>query len=285
MLRAYALAHLLNWSRGDKATDPRDKLYSVLPLITDIFGEAPEFPKVDYSKPVEVIYAEFSRHIILHSGDLSILCCHTSNKEVPNLPSWVPDWSLQIGIRDIEHAKICQLAPPVGIPDSNVHWADRGPREIGLQGESIGTVSFLGPRYPDRSTAETPEEFGEQLKLFDEVCQTFIQKCYNPAGRHTVDMKWGIVNRLIHPEPGPQAERSNFILFAMTNGRIGASRAHPEPGDTLALFFGGYSPYIVRSQGGGSYEYIGMAVLQDMGKGNCCPKKEDVDKLSTFFLV
>ncbi|KAB5585122.1 heterokaryon incompatibility protein-domain-containing protein [Coniochaeta sp. 2T2.1] len=82
-----------------EATDPRDMIYSLLGLSTDIpsASNAPSASSLlcSYEQPTEEVYTNFARvHIETHDS-LDVL---TFNKNVlpkahPTLPSWVPDWS------------------------------------------------------------------------------------------------------------------------------------------------------------------------------------------------
>jgi hypothetical protein len=77
-------------TRSQKATDPRDKVFSML-------GLAHMGIVADYSRPVESVYCEFAEkwlakrkpleHLLIHSG------CGHHEAQIVELPSWVPDWS------------------------------------------------------------------------------------------------------------------------------------------------------------------------------------------------
>jgi hypothetical protein len=84
---------LLNATRSFEATDPRDRLFALVGLASDV-GE--DF--VDYTKDVKEVVTELSRRFL--SGTIE---CVTSpldmlslitrpNGEDKDLPSWVMDW-------------------------------------------------------------------------------------------------------------------------------------------------------------------------------------------------
>ncbi|KAL6712163.1 hypothetical protein ACN47E_000040 [Coniothyrium glycines] len=77
-------------ARNYHCQDPRDKVYSALGL-----GEAKIFP--DYEVSVADAYIAAAKYIVEHSDNLFILTCvegeEFQSKEIPGLPSWVPDWS------------------------------------------------------------------------------------------------------------------------------------------------------------------------------------------------
>ena len=107
-LRPYPLLELLQDFRDMEATNPRDKIYALLGLATDIefqhdgsnsdfTGAVASVPHPDYNKPVQDVYYDFAHYFIL-SGSLSEVM-HTASLNKPSsslasvLPSWVPDWT------------------------------------------------------------------------------------------------------------------------------------------------------------------------------------------------
>ncbi|KAK1830339.1 heterokaryon incompatibility protein-domain-containing protein [Podospora conica] len=89
---------LLERHRDTEATDPRDKIYAFLGLASDAAqdGESGlDGLQVDYRAPVALVYTRTARYLCSLHGDLRILRLRESNSErrVPGLPSWVPDFS------------------------------------------------------------------------------------------------------------------------------------------------------------------------------------------------
>ncbi|KAH7308522.1 heterokaryon incompatibility protein [Stachybotrys elegans] len=94
------------------ASDPRDIIFALLGFATDtdILGLRP-----DYSKPVEVIYAEATTAMMARDSAYELEYC-SFPKDTPGLPSWVPDWQ-RIGRLGIE-------VPPLNY--RNHFFASRG---------------------------------------------------------------------------------------------------------------------------------------------------------------
>lgn len=88
LLLNYGLYGLLEF----KASDPRDKIYAALGLGMSS-RELPFMP--DYDLTVQEIYTNTARYLIKEDQNLRcwINCNRPSSKEIPNLPSWVPDWT------------------------------------------------------------------------------------------------------------------------------------------------------------------------------------------------
>lgn len=96
------------WSfRDHDATDPRDKVYSLLGVIEDSnvgfqteispsadIGATIDLNKiiVDYRAPVEEVYASLTRAIINATHSLNVICACQGSSSFRR--SWVPDWSL-----------------------------------------------------------------------------------------------------------------------------------------------------------------------------------------------
>jgi len=78
--------------RDAQATDPRDKVYSLLGLVP---GGAPQDLDVDYSLSVDLVYIS-TAHWLAHQFGWRRVMNHAllREPEVANLPSWAPDWSV-----------------------------------------------------------------------------------------------------------------------------------------------------------------------------------------------
>jgi hypothetical protein len=73
--------------------DPRDKVYGILGLADP---EVRAGWVIDYSSPLEKVFAITTRTIIEQSQSLKILSCvqDASKRKISTYPSWVPDYSL-----------------------------------------------------------------------------------------------------------------------------------------------------------------------------------------------
>ncbi|KAK3717412.1 hypothetical protein LTR37_005801 [Vermiconidia calcicola] len=108
------LLDLLLMSRGLGATDPRDKIYALLGL-----GKHDIDP--DYSMSPECVFTDFALQTIgavtnrpkVNSLDMDanlrevrralilISCAGKHNQQLPSLPSWVPDWTVDLSSRPL----------------------------------------------------------------------------------------------------------------------------------------------------------------------------------------
>jgi hypothetical protein len=109
---------LLNYlaeTRGAEATDPRDKAYALINLISDSRslghwctareGNRTWVPfKPDYSLSKAEVFINTTKAILCTTGSLDVLqfAKHKSNK-ANKLPSWVPDWSTEEHQTALDH--------------------------------------------------------------------------------------------------------------------------------------------------------------------------------------
>jgi hypothetical protein len=102
---AEALASALSDTRNCHATDLRDKLYAILPLLQQMngkdsrsFAKAYEIIKMDYRLTTTQVFVNAAKYL-LNAFSLRILEDVVGPSTLPMLPSWVPDWSLGFSVR------------------------------------------------------------------------------------------------------------------------------------------------------------------------------------------
>lgn len=90
------LRQLLIMSRSAEASEPRDRIYSLLGMLD---SEDRKHFEVDYKKSTAHVFAEAMALIFSHGDGPRFLsgmwCPSKPNHLVPNLPSWVPDFTSQ----------------------------------------------------------------------------------------------------------------------------------------------------------------------------------------------
>ncbi|TGO46901.1 hypothetical protein BCON_0302g00080 [Botryotinia convoluta] len=89
---------LMGYISDYKASDPRDRVYSVLGLAADAFLADP--PR--YQDSFEKVYSDLVKSFVERHKSLDILCfvdrfhCLEHSHGQPILPSWVPDWRADV---------------------------------------------------------------------------------------------------------------------------------------------------------------------------------------------
>jgi hypothetical protein len=86
-----SLRDLIRECRHRRATDPRDKVFSLLGLVGDRMNP---YLQPDYSKSVGEVYASATLHFITQYESLDPLCGWQALGREAEVPSWVPDYSL-----------------------------------------------------------------------------------------------------------------------------------------------------------------------------------------------
>jgi ankyrin repeat protein len=110
---------VLGYSRSCYATNPKDRVFGLLGLLDHL-----EL-KVDYNLELVDIFREFTRAIIESSWNIGILHSCGTQRLVPGLPTWVPDYSVM---------------NPIGEMDTDYNIYEGGDREYILT-ETDGTQS------------------------------------------------------------------------------------------------------------------------------------------------
>ncbi|KAM0484265.1 hypothetical protein ACHAPX_001685 [Trichoderma viride] len=83
---------LLLQARHCEATDPRDKIYSMLSLLDT--SDKPFSLKPRYEDPVAKVYTDCAFALMADSS-YNLLSAMQGGSTIDGLPSWVPDWSVQ----------------------------------------------------------------------------------------------------------------------------------------------------------------------------------------------
>ena len=91
------LTEVLQDSRFCLATDPRDKVYSLLNLssINPAKDSSAWLLSVDYSLPLADVFSRAARYCTETECSLEVLCYKEGSSSIAGLPSWVPDWTSQ----------------------------------------------------------------------------------------------------------------------------------------------------------------------------------------------
>ncbi|KAF2017677.1 HET-domain-containing protein [Aaosphaeria arxii CBS 175.79] len=96
-----SLRILLEIHRFSQSTDPRDKIYAFLGLADksiEPFQTQSKSLIPNYNRSVQQVYSDVARALLISNGTLSTLeqVQDPSRTKIPDLPSWVPDYSIQL---------------------------------------------------------------------------------------------------------------------------------------------------------------------------------------------
>ena len=212
--------------RGRKCGDPRDKVFAILGICKDLReGDI----VVDYSFSIARVYSEVARFIFERGQNLRLLsACQAYGKNVNDLPSWVPDWSIDARFRPmgtiaswetdavqkyIYHASGSAPAPRVEISGDL--------KALKAQGLVVGRISVLGTHIEnDGDTIETPESQNRMFWLFKTwwpLAKSHLPKI-TVDGERRIDAFWRTIimdmNSLDYSQKARQEEEgAQFMLW------------------------------------------------------------------------
>jgi hypothetical protein len=296
--RSFRLASLLSLLHPFSATDPRDKIYSILSLASDRNELA--IP-IDYTSSAESVYLIVATRIFKQCPPSLELLYDNLGQKTLSLPSWVPDWttcvfgkhgsitipfSYQAGgkaepslevkgsilsIKGCLVTQIKEVSEPTGQYYLNLDAKDRG---TFLQSES-NRIKQLDP-YP---TGELiTEVFWRTLvgnmTLFGEPVPASYRKLFEAHIRYSSQSV---------PEDNDEANAREFVdaarrrlryrrLAILDNKYYGAVPDNAQIGDWIVCFWGGRHFFVLREQDRKQYTYIGFAYVHGLMGGEILNK-------------
>jgi hypothetical protein len=173
--RLLSLEALVSYLSELSATNPLDRIYSVLAIANDgpkldertlmpieDQAQAPQSIRFDYTENVVDVYQAFVIQSIERSHSLDIICRYwASPVKNANLPTWVRPTQLLKTTIDSTVSERTEADSLVGLPDHNNYHASRGTvakftvsplqsaglsRSLNVRGFRLDTISKLAPR-------------------------------------------------------------------------------------------------------------------------------------------
>jgi Heterokaryon incompatibility protein (HET) len=182
-LRPFRL--LLQDVRNRGATDDRDKVYSVLGLMSFQYPEAWPVGRAKYSRPAREVFMDATVLCAQRDKNLDIFsrCCYTNAEYYKHdVPSWADDWSVPyIGCpREFFSSRMRLRETSLGIfsaatqLDPVIKYYSKDSGIISLRGYLFDTVSEIVPRMPE-------EIFGANHLIGDGIPEEKFGDVYLPA--------------------------------------------------------------------------------------------------------
>ena len=154
---AVEFLEILQSFRQSKATDPRDKVYSLLSLGPDVYRSALT-PEYSISNTVADVYHDLARQAI-RVGDVESLLLNAGiSQTVTGMPSWVPDWSYE--------ARNVMMSDEYGCcgPQSKSYasLSDKNPNKLTIRGRIFDKIAKKSPRsgWRHHGIGGLPDVFG-----------------------------------------------------------------------------------------------------------------------------
>ncbi|KAK2728930.1 ankyrin and het domain-containing protein [Colletotrichum kahawae] len=146
---------LLCLSRNNLATDPRDKVYGLLGLTDDAVAQSitPDYsPENTASK----VFTEVATEITKTDQVVNLLHHAGIDQDLPDLPSWVPDWTKQS--RSTLQSHLCQCMGKSTLQVSILESGDKP--KLKVRGAVISRVNQVGGAWKYYSHDNSALTFG-----------------------------------------------------------------------------------------------------------------------------
>jgi hypothetical protein len=276
------------------SSDPRDRVFALLNLAADK-DHFDTFP--DYSMSVEEVYKEAARKMLLQ-GDIDVLLYCQTPRKIKSLPSWVPDWAMEV-----RH-------PCAQPPWSTSFEASGGqvstptfPSEelVTLEGIFLDTIKETGapwdPNWLEKVDKAAVASYVESIRGF---CDRSPRIHVGREGAETSRIaildgtlwftsvpypEWGTecaaaVDELLQsPANGDESKtidtwyaRTLLRLhtrraFLTSTGYVGVGPLDTRVGDEVCVFIGGNAMYLVRAEENDLHSLVGEAYVHGVMYG------------------
>ena len=303
--QADLLRTLANY-RHYKATDPKDKVYALLGLMTEELTGSWVY---DYSLDSRRVYIKVAEHCILHRGSLECLGYCNASAQEPGLPSWVPNWGhpslrhplayyakQKSGIGGSEINLKRMYSPSADVTSQKRHLSHSIPQSPKLitEGFCIGRAVTISPPHYQETIDDTKSKFLRKWEPED------LQAIYAPTGETILEAFsrtivadvakkgplrergygvnwhfWRSVRSYAQP-PASSHKRVEWgsLLFATIgrsfvwsdNGYMCLAPGETQPGDQICVLLGGHVLYILRPTGG-NWSFVGECYVHGLMDG------------------
>ncbi|CZR66519.1 uncharacterized protein PAC_16420 [Phialocephala subalpina] len=187
------LIRLLHQSFNLLCTNPRDKIYGVLGLATDI---RPGELLPDYSLSCQEVYHAATIFCVNKYKSLEVLCQVRHPKSLPALPSWVPDWTV-----------ISSLGQSLGFNLSENYSAS---------GKKVSAPQFH--LSDDKHTLYSNGKFVDNIQQVGTVMPSEQDLIVNVYERYEVLLEWEQYARTFSPYATGESYPTTFWRLLLADG-------------------------------------------------------------------
>ncbi|KAI1081437.1 HET-domain-containing protein [Whalleya microplaca] len=285
------LLHSLVRCRTYEATDPLDKVYSLLGLALPSGCQPPKGLYPDYTISVAKLYTNVTKYILETSSDLHVLAHAEGDdfKQIQGLPSWAPDWSVrkELGLRITGYTryKAAGKLPCVKKVQDGV---------LVLRGAEFDIISRVGQTKAEVNSTKICTDW---LDLIEDLEQEYPGRNYkdalwrtllldtDPSGTVPIKQPWAnsfdVWMGLCENDPTPDEKQRaaefetsfthslNLRLFRTAGGHLGVGSQSCKEGDLVWIVQGSRVPLMFRSaqEDVATYRLVGGAYLHGFMQG------------------
>ncbi|KAI9167909.1 HET-domain-containing protein [Paramyrothecium foliicola] len=186
-------------SRGFKASDPRDKVFSLFRLI----GEDPLL-QPNYSHSARDLFKDVVKAIISFSGTLEILCHHNRGTSgALDLPSWCPDWTMMHGKRFLLCTKKYTAA---GNFPAEIHIEGD---VMSIKGKSLDSIEWLSKPFQQSDFSNSKALHTKLMKLKRQVLKMAVSPSRDYAETSEAFQQTAVSSRVL--ERGPNGWKPRVL--------------------------------------------------------------------------
>lgn len=306
IVSAPSLETLIETTKGAQCTDPRDRVYALLSLVHNLDIQP------DYTKSTEAVYQQAASHLIQNSKDLELLSLCELNPKRLNMPSWVPDFSIQKSASNIiffGHIASCLGQPP---RDEDTLQAEGlfialiksisaidVATTIHEQAKMLATElnrlsSTINMEEPYRCGGKYSEAFVRTM-VADQFSEQHFPARTGLPSTHDID---AILECIFKGQEDATNEPRSFSKYAAralnvvpgrsfynsVEGYIGLCPSFAEAGDQVVFIVGCKIPLVLRAQSDGTYLVVGEAYCHGImyGEPFLGPKTPGFDYVSAL---
>ncbi|KAG4437372.1 hypothetical protein IFR05_007136 [Cadophora sp. M221] len=148
------LLDLLILSRVNQATDPRDKIYSLLGLAREDLVAKSITPNYSEANTTAILYRDIATKFIRAGRGTDLLKHAGIDQKIPGLPSWVPDWTYQS--RSIMNSELYNCS---GSSTPLISISATDPSRIIVRGVILDKIAVAGMAWRYHSLDKEQERF------------------------------------------------------------------------------------------------------------------------------
>ncbi|KAL8917848.1 MAG: hypothetical protein Q9172_005670 [Xanthocarpia lactea] len=280
------LLRLLTQFRHCEATDPRDKVYALLGMASDMPDDADL--KRNYAKPVAKVYQDLVEFIVTKDRNLDILrACQMSRPE-HDLPSWVPDWSRASSFQVLN--SLASTFPNRASGDSVAvtHFPEDSSTLV-TQGVYVDIVIEIS------DSSISTSDSAPRNSLVDRLTDNSINKALNaietnsPAIRAAMGMSSEgpplPISSIRYLSDSLSSNPRPMSSFWTGTQLLGTTQASPMYGDIVCVLLGCSVPLILRPHEDDVYRLVGEATIAALMFGGVMKDVEEGRKTVREFHI